>query len=298
MAKKKVNYLNNKDILKEIHKSKLSFCYTVDDNFSQFDMILHSVDDINEDAIQEAKVNQAARLSSAAYEAGVNVWHDIKGSRGTKPKQAEFRVEPDSIQTEDIVFRVMTFDHVPFEPGRKKNPKSEADLHTRCNFPPFKHYALVDGEWKEVVRSHWEGGFDNGAFNLAHGNMTPKLAKMMMELCNRYSMRSNWRGYTYVDEMRSTALVQLSQVGLQFDESRSQNPFAYYTATITNSFTRVLNLEKRNQNIRDDILQDSGYMPSFNRQMNDEATQQAARKESEDHDKQQEELKNAGYNTI
>ena len=39
-------------------------------------------------------------------------------------------------------------------------------------------------------------------------------------------------GNTYNDEMRSQALLQLSQIGLQFDESKSQNPFAYYTAEI------------------------------------------------------------------
>ena len=100
--------------------------------------------------------------------------------------------------------------------------------------------------------------------------MTPKLAKMFMMLCQRYSMRSNWRGYTYVDEMRSQALLQLSQIGLQFDESKSQNPFAYYTAAITNSFTRVLNLEKRNQNIRDDLLIEAGQNPSWTRQIEHE----------------------------
>jgi hypothetical protein len=66
--------------------------------------------------------------------------------------------------------------------------------------------------------------------------------------------------------MRSQALLQLSQIGLQFDESKSQNPFAYYTAAITNSFTRVLNIEKRNQNIRDDILEMNNYNPSYTRQ--------------------------------
>jgi hypothetical protein len=89
---------------------------------------------------------------------------------------------------------------------------------------------------------------------------------MFMKLCERYATRSNWRGYTYNDEMRSQALLQLSQIGLQFDESKSQNPFAYFTAAITNSFTRVLNIEKRNQNIRDDILEINGYNPSYTRQ--------------------------------
>ena len=86
-------------------------------------------------------------------------------------------------------------------------------------------------------------------------SVNSKLAKMFIKLCERYATRSNWRGYTYNDEMRSTALLQLSQIGLQFDESKSDNPFAYYTAAITNSFTRVLNLEKRNQVIRDGHLE-------------------------------------------
>jgi hypothetical protein len=100
--------------------------------------------------------------------------------------------------------------------------------------------------------------------------MTRKLAMMFMKLVERYGTRSNWRGYTYNDEMQSAALLQLCQIGLQFDESKSQNPFAYYTATITNSFTRVLNLEKKGQNIRDDILEQNGLMPSYTRQFANE----------------------------
>jgi len=96
--------------------------------------------------------------------------------------------------------------------------------------------------------------------------MTRKLAMMFMKLCERYATRSNLRGYTYNEEMRGQALLQLSQIGLQFDESKSQNPFAYYTAAITNSFTRVLNIEKKNQNIRDDILEMNGLNPSWTRQ--------------------------------
>ena len=90
-----------------------------------------------------------------------------------------------------------------------------------------------------------------------------------MKLCERYGTRSNWRGYTYNDEMQSQALMQLSQIGLQFDESKSENPFAYYTAAITNSFTRILNIEKKNQNIRDDIMEQNNLMPSMTRQMQD-----------------------------
>ena len=108
--------------------------------------------------------------------------------------------------------------------------------------------------------------------------MTNKLAMMFMKLVERYGHRGNWRGYTYIDEMKSQALLQLSQIGLQFDESRSEtpNPFAYYTAAITNSFTRVLNIEKRNQNIRDDILIMHGATPSYTRQTEHDMARMAA----------------------
>jgi hypothetical protein len=139
--------------------------------------------------------------------------------------------------------------------------------HVRLNFPPFYHYRIDENKVPFVVgKSHWQGALDTGEYCRDHGTMTRKLATMFMKLCERYATRSNWRGYTYNEEMRGQALLQLSQIGLQFDESKSQNPFAYYTAAITNSFTRILNIEKKNQNIRDDILEINGLNPSWTRQ--------------------------------
>jgi hypothetical protein len=195
--------------------------------------------------------------------------HDPKDYKN-KPKQKEFAVDPKSIDKEKIVFRVMTMEHIPDEPGRKKNPKNEAETKAKVNFPAFKHYAYQGDEIVEVARSHWEGSLSNGQFNPIVGSITNKLGTMFLKLVERYSHRANWRGYTYVDEMRGQALVQLSQIGLQFNEAKSDNPFAYYTAAVNNSFTRVLNLEKRNQTIRDDILIDSGHLPSYGRQIQHE----------------------------
>ena len=100
---------------------------------------------------------------------------------------------------------------------------------------------------------------------------------MYIKLSERYAQRSNWRGYTYIEEMRGQAILQLSQIGLQFDESKSENPFAYYTAAVTNSFTRVLNIEKKMQNIRDDMLEEAGLTPSMTRQTRDEFAPEVAR---------------------
>lgn len=256
---KKVNYLNNKDILKEIHKSKSTYCSFVDDNYADFDIILPSVDKINVRTIAEAKRNKAKRLGDADYQA--------RKMAGEKVKQAECAIDYRKMEKDELIFRIMSFDHIPEEKGRKKNPKTVADTRVKLNFPPFQHYKFDENDNLVCVgKSHWVGGMDNGNFSLGHGKTTEKLARMWMKLCDRYATRGNVRGYTYNDEMRGQAILQLTQIGLQFDESKSQNPFAYYTAAVTNSFVRVINIEKRNQNIRDDILEMNEMTPSFTRQ--------------------------------
>ena len=269
----KTNYLNNRDILKEIHLSKNTYCTYRDPVLDhQYDIILPTVEKINQRTIAEARRNRADRL-----------------------KREGIIVDPKKIPNTDLVFRITCWEHIPWAP--KKVPKTQvkkkkiedifeldlveeddplADLieepvldpkHVRLNFPPFYHYRLDDAKQPFLVgKSHWQGDLNSGEFSRDHGTMTRKLATMFMKLCERYATRSNWRGYTYNEEMRGQALLQLSQIGLQFDESKSQNPFAYYTAAITNSFTRILNLEKKNQNIRDDMLEQAGLNPSWTRQ--------------------------------
>ena len=288
---KKHNYLNNKDILKEIHKSKLSYCTFSEQGVSDYDMILTDIGEFRKETIEEARALRAERLAKEAQEAEIVL--------GNKRKLDEFLVPADQIPVTDIVFRVMTWDHIPIDElkQQKSDAKAQAEYdltaghsqldddpdsifynepgekvtgatkYVKINFPPFYHYKVTNEltPWC-VGKSHWKGDIESGEFSKTHGQMTNKLALMFMKLCERYATRSNWRGYTYNDEMRSQALLQLSQIGLQFDESKSQNPFAYYTAAITNSFTRVLNIEKRNQNIRDDILEMNNLSPSYTRQ--------------------------------
>jgi len=280
---RRVNYLNNKDILKEIHKSKTTFCKFADPADADFDMIMSSLKRINKTNVKEAIKLRAERLSKLALDEAQ------KADPKTKFKLEEFKIKPSEINATDVVFRVMTFEHIPlkepkkvldkgetvdeedieeeYEPDPAKRAKKERAKYIKLNFPPFYHYKVTEDLEPYIVgKSHWKGTLEDGEFSKDHGQMTNKLAHMFMKLCERYATRSNWRGYTYNDEMRSQALLQLAQIGLQFDESKSQNPFAYYTAAITNSFTRVLHIEKKVQNIRDDILEMNDFTPSFSRQ--------------------------------
>ena len=258
MAKRGPNYLNNKDMLRQIHISKSNFCWFEDrEKYSQYDIILNSENDIMS-SVELARQNRADRIQKRA-------WDD---NEDKKLKQSDFAVDPDSFKQSDLVFRVMTYDHIPDEPGRKKNPKSPADHKIKLNFPPFKHYIIdADGSLRCVGLSHYNKNIE---FDLTHGKVTATLANMYIKLVERYSQRSNWRGYTYIDEMRGQALLQLTQVGLQFNEDKSDNPFAYFTAVVNNSFTRVLNTEKKNQGLRDDLLESIGQSPSWTRQLEHE----------------------------
>ena len=270
---RKRNYLNNRDILLEIHKSKNTFNSYVDKDYHQYDIILDNVSKINIRTTAEAKRNRAKRLALDEYESRIIA--------GEKIKQAECEIDYKTIEKTDLIFRIMTFEHVPEEPGRKKNPKTVADTKTKLNFPPFQHWKFnEDGELICVGKSHWQGGMENGHFSKEHGRSTNNLAMMWLKLVDRYATRGNVRGYTYNDEMKGQAILQLSQIGLQFDESKSNNPFAYYTAAVTNSFVRVINIEKRNQNIRDDILEMNDFDPSYTR-LHDGEWEAAIRRNSE-----------------
>ena len=277
MARKK-NYLNNRDILTQIHLSKMTYCtYRDKDLDNQQDFIVKDISEINDETLYLAKEARAKRIS--------------------KTLEKEDKLSASDFTNQDVVIRVMTTEHIPLIP--KKKPKSNVEVQsdlimdaigdlelddismdsspsvdeneilvpTKTNFHPFFLYRVDENNTPFLVgKSHWKGSLENGEFCQTHGKTTDELAKMYMKLCDRYGTRSNWRGYTYNDEMRGAALIQLIQVGLKFNELKSDNPFAYYTAIVTNSFTRVLLNEKNMQTIRDDILEENGLAPSWTRQ--------------------------------
>jgi len=268
---RKVKYLNNRDLLAEIHKSKVTFCSFTKQEYHQYDIILPSINKINIRTIADAKRARAKRL-------GIEAFNALRLAGDKKTKLAEVTPDYKTIDKTDVVIRIMTFEHIPLAPGRKKTTKTTADSHEKVNFPPFQHWMVKeDGSLECVGKSHWKGGVKTGKFSKDHGRITENLGKMYIKLSERYAQRSNWRGYTYIDEMKGQAILQLSQIGLQFDESKSENPFAYYTAAVTNSFTRILNIEKKNQNIRDDMLEENGLTPSMTRQYSQEFAEEIAR---------------------
>lgn len=201
----KVNYLNNRDLLREIHKSKMAYSSYLTDDDAYYDVIVPSLNLIDDEVLAEGKKNRAARLGRNAWEAALK--------QNPKTKLDEHKIDPETMEVKDLVFRVMTFDHIPLEPGRKKSPKTKGDHHTKVNFPPFQHFRLDENNIPFCVgKSHWIGGLQNGYFSKDHGQITNKLAMMFMKLTEKYATRGNWRGYCVDTE--TTALTQRGWLGI------------------------------------------------------------------------------------
>jgi hypothetical protein len=252
---KPVNYLQNKTLLQSIARSKNSYSWFKTPEDVQYDLI------IDRDSLQEA----LAAIGDSAVELA------------TKNRTARTGTTP---QRGDLVFRVMTDQHIPPEAmelrSRRMRAKAKRKLEedyseddedenidAGLNFPPFQHYRFNGAGGLECVgRSHWL----DGKFSSTHGQIDDELARAWIQLVERYSTKFNFRSYSYIDEMRAHALIQLTQVGLKFNEAKSDNPFAYLTAIVNNAFIRQLKKEKIQGDIKNELREYAGLDGSFDRQ--------------------------------
>ena len=96
------------------------------------------------------------------------------------------------------------------------------------------------------------------------GRVTNELARMILMIAERFSRKSNFVGYSFREDMVSFAMVNLMANALKFNPEKSNNPFAFYTTAIRNSFLQYLADEKKHRDIRDSLIVEEGLNPSFN----------------------------------
>ena len=95
------------------------------------------------------------------------------------------------------------------------------------------------------------------------GKMNDKLATKLVLLTTKYARAANFARYTYNDDMQGYAMMMLVKSWAAFNPDKSDNPFAFYTQCIKNSFKQFLNQEKRHRTVRDGLLVDKGMNPSY-----------------------------------
>lgn len=98
----------------------------------------------------------------------------------------------------------------------------------------------------------------------ANGNkLSSELAKMLYMIAERYSFIPSFGQYTFREDMVSFAVVNLCANWHKFDPEKSDNPFAFYTTAAYRSFLQYLADEKKQRDIRDQMLVEAGANPSF-----------------------------------
>lgn len=109
--------------------------------------------------------------------------------------------------------------------------------------------------------------------------MTNKLAHMLQMLCKRYGSRGQFAGYTYNEDMQAYAMMMLVRTWNSFNPEKSNNPFAFFTQCVKNSFIQYLNSEKRHRTIRDELMVNEGLNPSYTYQLEHEKKNEERRKQ-------------------
>ena len=97
--------------------------------------------------------------------------------------------------------------------------------------------------------------------------MSDELGKCILIIARRYATKPNYCGYTYIEDMISDAVLTVVKYLDNFDEKKSNNPFAYITQIVSNGFKASLNVEhgisKLKQSLWDDHAQDICRMEKF-----------------------------------
>lgn len=133
----------------------------------------------------------------------------------------------------------------------KKNAQARAQRQAKTGPKRYK-YLSNHNFLRELEASHKKG------------HPTEELSKMFIKLCEEYSNKYNFRGYTFREDMVGNALLSMVTYWDRFDSTRSKNPFAYFTQIAKNSFVQTINNETKHYLIRDDLLVESGAEPSHN----------------------------------
>ena len=109
------------------------------------------------------------------------------------------------------------------------------------------------------------------------GVVSDKLADFIVKMAKNYANKSNFRNYSYVDDMVGYGIEMLFKGALKFDPEKSSQPFSYYTTVIHRAFLNFIATEKRHSRLRDEMHIAAGLLPSYARQLEEEEKAHALR---------------------
>lgn len=303
----KKHFLKNSNLLLEVHKSKLTYCCYEKEEYGNYDIICKEYKLITPNIIynffEKNKDRDYIIIRVMTSE------HVLSHCKNNKINLQELKMKPfkhfliykndflkvysdnnyNMKEIEDLNYRITVLKEkkkdnnknirlykleknkqIPYKLNNKEIDDEIKDITNKIKELSESFSNKIMTYAKEVLRSHWSGKtIESGHFDISQGHLTDGLVYMMMMLVEQFAKSGNWSGYTYIDDMISSAMVHLCDVALKFEESESSNVFSYLTQIASNKFTATLNSEKYQRKIKSKLMQAAGYNPTFNEQTNE-----------------------------
>ena len=126
-----------------------------------------------------------------------------------------------------------------------------------------KEFLAAITDYREKVSAAKEAG-------KARPRVTNYLGSCFLKIATHLSYRPNFINYMYKEDMISDGVENCVQYIDNFNPEKSKNPFAYFTQIIYYAFLRRIAKEKRQMDIRDKLIEKSGYEQVFHSDNNDD----------------------------
>ena len=94
--------------------------------------------------------------------------------------------------------------------------------------------------------------------------ITNYLGECFLKIATHLSYKPNFVNYMFREDMISDGIENCVQYINNFDPNKSTNPFAYFTQIIHYAFLRRIQKEKKQMDIKNKILEKTGYDQVFN----------------------------------
>lgn len=88
-----------------------------------------------------------------------------------------------------------------------------------------------------------------------NGIATDRLGEIFIDLVDNYATKSNFSGYSYLEEMKSRATFFLLMYSKSFNPEKSDNAFAYCTQIVKNAFIQVIKKEKKHNETKKALVE-------------------------------------------
>ena len=97
------------------------------------------------------------------------------------------------------------------------------------------------------------------------------IGECFLKIANHLSYKPNFVNYMFKEDMISDGIENCVQYIHNFNPEKSQNPFAYFTQIIHYAFLRRIQKEKKQLEIKNKILEKTGYEQVFERDTLDDS---------------------------